>query len=249
MERRPPDQPALPVEHHHLERAARERVVEAGGAPDLARRAAGANTALEVLRLAQGSAPSFAILAMPPATVTRGTGWRRRYFSIPPAKSPMSMLGTTGVVVPYSCAAWIDSIHRGVDVARAGALDQSRRPWPSFAILAMPPATVTRGTGWRRRYFSIPPVHGLPPQALIDMGDFAGGMLKYLRRHPVPRVTVARAPARATSTPRWIESIQAAQEYGTTTPVVPSTDRPPPAPPARPRRRRWRACTACPPRR
>ena len=25
---------------------------------------------------------------------------------------------------------------------------------------------------------------------MLDMGDFAGGMLKYLRNHPVPRVTV-----------------------------------------------------------
>ena len=31
----------------------------------------------------------------------------------------LSILGTTGVVVPYSCSAWIDSIRRGVDVARA----------------------------------------------------------------------------------------------------------------------------------
>ena len=31
----------------------------------------------------------------------------------------LSVLGTTGVVVPYSCSAWIDSIRRGVDVARA----------------------------------------------------------------------------------------------------------------------------------
>src|SRR5471032_2745802 len=29
------------------------------------------------------------------------------------------------------------------------------------------------------------------PTPLIDMGDFVGGMLKYLRRHPVQRVTVA----------------------------------------------------------
>ena len=28
-------------------------------------------------------------------------------------------------------------------------------------------------------------LHGLPEIALIDMGDFVGGMLKYLRRHPV----------------------------------------------------------------
>ena len=31
----------------------------------------------------------------------------------------LSILGTTGIVIPYSCAAWIASIHRGIDVARA----------------------------------------------------------------------------------------------------------------------------------
>src|ERR1700730_922363 len=30
----------------------------------------------------------------------------------------LSILGTTGIVVPYSCAASIHSIHRGIDVAR-----------------------------------------------------------------------------------------------------------------------------------
>ena len=34
----------------------------------------------------------------------------------------LSILGTTGSVVPYSCAAWIASIQRGVDVARAVGL-------------------------------------------------------------------------------------------------------------------------------
>jgi cobalt-precorrin-5B (C1)-methyltransferase len=34
-------------------------------------------------------------------------------------------------------------------------------------------------------------LHGLSPQALIEMGDFAGGMLKYLRQHPVEKVTIA----------------------------------------------------------
>jgi hypothetical protein len=34
-------------------------------------------------------------------------------------------------------------------------------------------------------------MYGLPEIALIDMGDFVGGMLKYLRSHPVPRVTIA----------------------------------------------------------
>ncbi len=34
-------------------------------------------------------------------------------------------------------------------------------------------------------------LYQLPLEAMIDMGDFVGGMLKYLREHPVPRVTVA----------------------------------------------------------
>jgi cobalt-precorrin-5B (C1)-methyltransferase len=31
---------------------------------------------------------------------------------------------------------------------------------------------------------------GLPDTAMLDMGDFAGGTLKYLRRRPVPRLTI-----------------------------------------------------------
>ena len=32
----------------------------------------------------------------------------------------ISILGTTGIVRPFSCSAWIASIHRGIDVAAAG---------------------------------------------------------------------------------------------------------------------------------
>ncbi|MGJ3263122.1 MAG: cobalt-precorrin-5B (C(1))-methyltransferase [Salinarimonas sp.] len=85
----------------------------------------------------------------------------------------LSVLGTTGIVVPYSCAAWIHSIHRGVDVARAGGL-----------------VHVAGATGSTSEE-AVRRLHGLPEQALIDMGDFAGGMLKYLRKNPVPQVTVA----------------------------------------------------------
>jgi cobalt-precorrin-5B (C1)-methyltransferase len=85
----------------------------------------------------------------------------------------LSVLGTTGIVVPYSCAAWIHSIHRGVDVARAGGLRH-----------------VAGATGSTSEE-AVRRLHGLPEQALIDMGDFAGGMLKYLRKNPVPQVTVA----------------------------------------------------------
>ena len=33
-------------------------------------------------------------------------------------------------------------------------------------------------------------LYGLPDTAMLDMGDFAGGLLKYLRRHPLPRLTI-----------------------------------------------------------
>ena len=85
----------------------------------------------------------------------------------------LSILGTTGIVHPFSCSAWIHSIHRGIDVARAVGLSH-----------------VAGATGSTSET-AVQKLYGLPPEALLDMGDFAGGMLKYLRHHPVPRVTVA----------------------------------------------------------
>jgi cobalt-precorrin-5B (C1)-methyltransferase len=85
----------------------------------------------------------------------------------------LSILGTTGVVVPFSCAAWIHSIHRGIDVARAAGLTH----------LALATGSVSEQTVQR--------LYALPDAALIDMGDFAVGTLKYLARHPVARITVA----------------------------------------------------------
>ncbi|WUS99821.1 cobalt-precorrin-5B (C(1))-methyltransferase [Streptomyces sp. NBC_00708] len=84
----------------------------------------------------------------------------------------LSVLGTTGVVVPYSCSAWIDSIRRGVDVARAAGLGHV--------------AGCTGSTSEK----TVVAEYGLPEIALLDMGDFAGAVLKYVRRHPVERLTV-----------------------------------------------------------
>jgi len=39
-------------------------------------------------------------------------------------------------------------------------------------------------------------VYDLPEIAYLDMGDFAGGLLKYLRNHPVERVTIAGGPGK-----------------------------------------------------
>ena len=45
---------------------------------------------------------------------------------------------------------------------------------------------------------AIQALHGLPEIALIDMGDFVGGMLKYVRSHPVAHVTIAGGVAKMT---------------------------------------------------
>lgn len=92
----------------------------------------------------------------------------------------LSILGTTGIVIPYSCAAWIHSIHRGIDVARAAGLDHV--------------AASTGSTSER----AVQALYGLPESALIDMGDFVGGTLKYVKTHPVPRVTIAGGVAKMT---------------------------------------------------
>jgi len=85
----------------------------------------------------------------------------------------LSILGTTGIVVPYSCSAWIHSIYSGVDVARAAGL------------------THIAGATGSASEAAVQKLHGLPETALIDMGDFVGGLLKYVCTHPVPRVTIA----------------------------------------------------------
>jgi cobalt-precorrin-5B (C1)-methyltransferase len=92
----------------------------------------------------------------------------------------LSILGTTGVVVPYSCSAWIHGIHNGIDVARAAGL------------------THIAGATGASSEAAVRKLYGLPEIALIDMGDFVGGMLKYLRHHPLPRVTIAGGVAKMT---------------------------------------------------
>ena len=60
----------------------------------------------------------------------------------------LSILGTTGVVVPFSCAAWIHSIHRGIDVARAAGLD-ARRRGHRLDLRADGPGSSTACPRWR----------------------------------------------------------------------------------------------------
>ncbi|GAB6052405.1 cobalt-precorrin-5B (C(1))-methyltransferase [Magnetospira thiophila] len=85
----------------------------------------------------------------------------------------LSILGTTGVVVPYSASAWIDSLHRGVDVALACGHRQ---------LIAATGRTSEAAARARLN---------LPEEAVLDMGGFAGSLFKYLRHKPVPRLCIA----------------------------------------------------------
>lgn len=92
----------------------------------------------------------------------------------------LSILGTTGIVKPFSCSAWIHSIHRGIDVARAAGLNH---------VLG---ATGSTSEAAAQELYNLPEI------ALLDMGDFAGGLLKYLRNHPVEKLTIAGGFAKLT---------------------------------------------------
>lgn len=88
-------------------------------------------------------------------------------------KGGLSILGTTGIVHPFSCAAWIHSIHRGIDVSRAAGLTH-----------------VLGATGSTSEDAAIA-IYGFPDIAQLDMGDFVGGLLKYLKVHPIEKITIA----------------------------------------------------------
>lgn len=85
----------------------------------------------------------------------------------------ISILGTTGIVRPFSCSAYIASIHQAIDVARANGHQQI--------------AACTGSTSEQ----SIQSLLGLEEMALIEMGDFAGAVLKYINKAPVKRLVIA----------------------------------------------------------
>ncbi|WP_341365663.1 cobalt-precorrin-5B (C(1))-methyltransferase [Yoonia sp. BS5-3] len=116
-----------------------------------------------------GQAPDICItISVPGGVALAQKTWNPRLGIV----GGISILGTTGVVRPFSCAAWIASIHRGIDVARADGLTHV--------------AGCTGATSER----IVQELYELPDHAMLDMGDFAGGMLKYLAKNPIERVTI-----------------------------------------------------------
>ena len=76
----------------------------------------------------------------------------------------LSILGTTGIVRPYSCSAYIASIHQGIDVAQANGVTH---------------LAASTGIASER---AVKDLYQMNEISLIEMGDFVGAMLKYLRR-------------------------------------------------------------------
>jgi cobalt-precorrin-5B (C1)-methyltransferase len=84
----------------------------------------------------------------------------------------LSILGTTGIVRPFSCSAYIASIHQGIDVARANGIKH-----------------IAATTG-NQSETAIREQYHLTDMALIEMGDFVGAVLKYLKKAPVERLSL-----------------------------------------------------------
>ena len=84
----------------------------------------------------------------------------------------LSILGTSGIVRPFSCSAYIASIHQGIDVAHTNG----------YTHIAACTGNASEDTMRR--------VYDLPEIALIEMGDFVGAVLKHLRKVPVARLSL-----------------------------------------------------------
>ena len=84
----------------------------------------------------------------------------------------LSILGTSGIVRPFSCAAYIASIHQGIDVAKTNG----------YQHIAACTGNASEDT--MRRVYELPDI------ALIEMGDFVGAVLKHLRKVPVDKLSL-----------------------------------------------------------
>jgi len=84
----------------------------------------------------------------------------------------LSILGTSGIVRPFSCSAYIASIQQAIDVCQHNGITHiAACTGASSEKLAR--ATLT-----------------LDDMALIEMGDFVGAVLKHLRKVPIARLSI-----------------------------------------------------------
>lgn len=85
----------------------------------------------------------------------------------------ISILGTRGIVVPFSTAAYKASIIQAISVARASGCDH---------------LVIT--TGGRSEKYGMKQFPELPEEAFVEMGDFVGFTLKQCKKQGVKRVSM-----------------------------------------------------------
>lgn len=83
----------------------------------------------------------------------------------------LSILGTTGVVRPYSTASWRASVLQGIDVAAAAGCQE-----------------IVASTGGRSESYARRVLVHLPEVAFVEMGEFTGHVLKRARERGVDTV-------------------------------------------------------------
>ena len=86
----------------------------------------------------------------------------------------ISILGTTGIVRPFSTASWRASVEQAVSV-----------------LAAQGEATVVLCTGGRTEKAAMALLPGLPEVCFIEVGDFTGAALRQAAAHGVRRVVFA----------------------------------------------------------
>jgi cobalt-precorrin-5B (C1)-methyltransferase len=86
----------------------------------------------------------------------------------------ISILGTTGIVLPYSTASFAAAIRQGLDVAIAAGAD-----------------SIVLTTGGRSEDFAKAVFPALPDHCFVQMGDFAGYSVKQCANKKLKRITIA----------------------------------------------------------
>ncbi|MBV8084911.1 MAG: cobalt-precorrin-5B (C(1))-methyltransferase, partial [Chloroflexi bacterium] len=86
----------------------------------------------------------------------------------------ISILGTTGIVRPYSTASWRASVEQAVDVAAANGLTE-----------------VVLSTGGRSEKYGRALKPELPDLAFVEMGEFTGHAMKRCAARGIARATLA----------------------------------------------------------
>jgi cobalt-precorrin-5B (C1)-methyltransferase len=90
----------------------------------------------------------------------------------------ISILGTTGIVVPFSTAAFKASIVQGIDVTRAGGHDQ-----------------IVLTTGGKSEEFAMK-LLGLPQECYVQMGDFVGFSLRAAAHRGIRQIHLCGMPGK-----------------------------------------------------